>query len=556
METRQYVTVRRLATVGVLALLCWLVGAALPGAGYAHAGLVSTTPIDGQRLENAPSEATLRFTEAVRLIPGAIRVLDADGRTVPTGTPRVDGSLVTVPLPRDLPSGGYLISWRVVSSDTHPVAGAFAFGVRVAASPAAGTAGTVSGAAPAVRGAVAIGRWSGYAGLALLLGGTVFLLLCWPAGRTLARSQSFVAGGWIIAMAAVVIGFLARGPDVTGGGSSVLDVNLLRQTAASPFGVLYLVRLALLVPAGPLARHVLRSSRPGRLLPAAGAVLGAGIVVTYAMAGHAVAGTWPAVAVASDAIHLTAMSLWAGGLVLLAVCALRPRHQDGLGYAARRFSRLAGGAVAVLVATGAWQAWRELGSVAALTSTGYGRLLLVKLAVVAALVCLGAVSRYAVRRARSTPGWLRRSVPAEIVLLAVVLAVTTVLVTTAPGRPGGAGAGTNGVPKWAEAALQVPTGGTAHLRVTPAAVGMNHLSITMVGVGRGSAYVREVTGTATLLGRDLGAFQVYLVGAGTAFAGYVTLPLPGTWRFDLTVRTSDVDVYAVSTPIHVGDTPG
>lgn len=551
--TRRHVAGRRLTAVGVLALLCWLVGAALPTPGYAHARLISTTPVDGQRLQDPPGEATMRFSETVRLIPGAIRLLADGGRSVHTSPPRVDGTLVTLPLPRDLPSGGYVVSWRVLSSDTHPIAGAFGFGVRTEAPRPADLAQTVEDAPASVRAAVAVGRWAGYAGLALLLGGTVFLLLCWPAGRTLGRSRWLVAAGWLTAVAAVVIGFLARGPYVTASGWSALDLGLLGQTAASQFGVLYLVRLALLVPAGLLVRRLLRPAPPDRLLAAAGAVLSAGVVVTYAMAGHAVAGDWPVVAVTSDAAHLTAMSLWAGGLVLLAACALRPRHEDRVGDAARRFSRLAVNALAVLVVTGAWQAWREVGSVDALTGTGYGKLLLAKLGVVAGLLGLGAVSWYAVRRARGA-GWLRRSVPAEAVLVVAVLAVTSVLVATRPGRE--AQADTETVPpRWAEAALQVPIGGVAHMRVAPAAVGMNQVAISLLGVRPKSGYVRELTGSATLTDRNLGPFQVYLLGAGNSFLGHVTLPMPGTWRFDLTVRTSDIDQYTISTSVRIRDKP-
>lgn len=550
--SRRRVAWRRLTTIGVLALLCWLVGAALPTPGYAHAELVSTMPTDGQRLESPPSEVRLRFSESVRPVPGGVRLLKATGQEVPTAEPRVAGPVVILPLPRDLPTGGYLISWRVVSSDTHPIAGAFGFGIRTQAPRAASTR-VVGEATPGVRATVAVGRWTGYAGLALLLGGTVFLLLCWPAGRALGRSRWLVTVGWAGAVAAVLAGFLARGPYVAGTGWSALDLTMFRQTATSQFGVLYLVRLALLVPAGLLVRRMLRSPSPGWLKPAAGALLGAGIVATYATTGHAAAGHWPAMAIVSDAVHVTAMSVWAGGLVLLAACALRPRHQDGLGDGARRFSRLAADAVAVLVVTGSWQAWRELGSVEALTGTDYGRLLLVKLAVVAGLLGLGAVSRYAVRHARSAPAWLRRSVPAEIALVAVVLAVTATLVSTPPGRE--AGAGTDRVPAWADAALPVPTGGTAHLRVTPAVVGMNQVSITMVGVAAESGYVREVTGTARLPERNLGPFKVYLIGAGSWFAGHVTLPLPGTWRFAFTIRTSDIDAYTVTTSVHVGESP-
>jgi len=538
---------RRIAVTGVLAALFWLLAAALPAPAFAHAELVATTPTDGQRLETPPREVVLEFTEQVRLVSGGVRLLNTAGQPVTTGAARVAGVRVTLPLPPNLPRGGYLVSWRVISSDTHPVAGAFGFGVGADPPRVEARDRTADLATPPVRAAVMVGRWTGYAGLALLLGGTVFLLACWPAGRTLRRSRRLVTAGWITTLAATLLGLLAQGPYVAGPDSSVFAPRLLAQTVASPFGAVYLIRLLLLVGAGLLARALLRA--PSRLTVAAAGLLGVGVVVTYATAGHAVSGRWPGLAIASDAAHVTAMSLWAGGLILLAACALRPRHVGGLGEAARRFSGLATGSLAVLVATGTLQATREIGSVAALTGTGYGRLLLGKLAIVVGLLCLGAVSRHAVRRPTDTVGRLRRTVPLEVGLIAVVLAVTSVLVLTPPARQTTAGSD----PRPAQVALRMPGGGTAHLRVTPATAGANQVSITVTNPRGRPWHVPEVTATATLPGRELGPFDVHLSPDGHAFVGHLHLPMPGIWRFDLTVRTTDLDAYVMSTTIRVGN---
>ncbi len=118
------------------ALLVALVALASPAA--AHAELVGTTPADGERLEHAPQQVTLEFTEQVTLIAGGIELLDERGEPVRTSDPHVMGRQVMLPLPDGLPRGGCVVSWRVVSADTHPVAGAFTFGV--AAPPVSATA--------------------------------------------------------------------------------------------------------------------------------------------------------------------------------------------------------------------------------------------------------------------------------------------------------------------------------------------------------------------------------------------------------------------------------
>ena len=75
----------------------------------------------------------MTFTESVNLLQDGIRLMDSVGATVPTPDPVVDGHTVTWPMPEDLADGSYTVTWKLVSSDGHPVAGAFSFGVGAAA---------------------------------------------------------------------------------------------------------------------------------------------------------------------------------------------------------------------------------------------------------------------------------------------------------------------------------------------------------------------------------------------------------------------------------------
>ena len=193
--------VGRLAAV-VLALTAALLAAfvALASPAAAHAELVGTTPAEGERLEHAPQQVTLEFTEQVTLIVGGIELLDERGELVRTTDPHVKGRQVVLPLPDDLPRGGYVVSWRVVSADTHPVAGAFTFGVAAPPVSAAAVGAADAGRQPAVAVTVAVCRWLGFAGMALLIGGTVFSP---RAGRPVwsspgrAASCSPVGGEWL-----------------------------------------------------------------------------------------------------------------------------------------------------------------------------------------------------------------------------------------------------------------------------------------------------------------------------------------------------------------------
>ncbi|MBL6080124.1 copper resistance protein CopC [Belnapia sp. T18] len=115
-----------------LLLAAWL---ASPGAVRAHAALVATMPEDGASLAEAPSEVTLRFDEVVT--PLSLRIVGPDGVALALPGLPGPGAVLSARLPPGLGRGVYLLDWRVVSTDGHPVAGALAFGVGATAAPAA-----------------------------------------------------------------------------------------------------------------------------------------------------------------------------------------------------------------------------------------------------------------------------------------------------------------------------------------------------------------------------------------------------------------------------------
>ena len=146
-------------------------------------------------------------------------------------------------------------------------------------------------------------------------------------------------------------------------------------------------------------------------------MLALGLVGATAATGHPVAGPWPALALLVAMVHVAAMSVWLGGLVGLTSGLLRPdTPPDELAGGLARFSRLAFGSVVALVVSGIVQTVREVASPTALTSTAYGRILMVKIAFV--LVALGAagVSRVWVQQrlgVRPSRAGSRRSLTAH-----------------------------------------------------------------------------------------------------------------------------------------------
>ncbi|MGW4670296.1 copper resistance CopC/CopD family protein [Streptomyces sp. NPDC004324] len=376
---------RGLALLGTVLVLVLFGGV---GGASAHAALTGADPQDGSVLKTAPRQVTLTFTESIGLLDDSFRVLDPGNRRVRTGEPgHADGRSDTarVTLPEGLGTGTFTVAWRVVSADSHPVSGAFTFSIgkpsaSVAPIPVDPAGNTVSTTL------YNIARYVAYGGLALLIGTASFVLVCGFPGPV----RRLLLAGWSTLFVSTFALLLLRGPYERGTGLvDAVDPGVLNDTLAGRPGLVLLARLVLLAA---VAFYPVRADRRERPLLALGALLTVSLAVTWAAAEHASAGIQVPVAMASSVLHLLSMAVWLGGLGAL-LTALYRSAEPLPAAVVNRFSRLALGSVAVLVVTGVYQSWRGLGSWDALTSTSYGRLLVVKLLAVLCLLAGAACSR-------------------------------------------------------------------------------------------------------------------------------------------------------------------
>ncbi len=281
------------------------------------------------------------------------------------------------------------------------------------------------------------------------MGGIAFVLVVWAGGLRVRAVRRVLWTGWGLVALGSVAGLLLRGPYAAGLPlSGVFDTALIADVLGSRYGAATAVRLGLLVAVAGL----LLAGLSRRVTAVLGVPLLAGLLLTTSLVGHAGVGDLVAVALPADAVHLGAVSAWLGGLVLLAVAGLRQPAAVELATVLPRWSRWAAGSVLVLVITGTFASWREVREFPALTDTTYGQLLLLKTALVAGMLLLGAFGRGWVRRhyapaaapagaGGTTPGptapdvrGLRRGVLLEAGTAVLVLAVTSVLVQTTPAR--------------------------------------------------------------------------------------------------------------------------
>ncbi|MGV9941781.1 copper resistance CopC/CopD family protein [Streptomyces sp. NPDC003401] len=653
-------------------LLLAVAGVLLAGAGQAsaHAALTGSDPAQGTVVETAPAQVSLTFSEQVSTGADSVRVLDPKGRRVDTGEPSaVGGTTYALQLHSGLPDGTYTVTYQVVSADSHPVAGAYTFSI--GAPSATSVPATAREAGGGVVGRLYdVGRYLSYAGFIVLAGGAAFVLGCWPGGAGVRAVQRLVVSGWLALTSATLFLLLLRG-SYTGSGTigDVFDLELLGQVLQTKPGAALVSRL-LLLAAAALFIAVLFGAYDKREgaekrdltfgLAVGGAVVAAGLAASWAMAEHASAGLQPGIAMPVDVVHLLAVAGWLGGLCALLVALYRGGAPVEASVV-RRFSRVAFGCVVILVVTGVYQSWRQLGSWSAFTETRYGQLLLVKIGLVALLVGVAWISRRwtdrlgetvpagataaetatataetttetvagettetgtteagttgvaaeagAEKAAGAAPGsmtgsasgagsadaeravqlarqraavdatrqkrlrdadpqrfGLRRSVLAEAVVAATLLAVATMLTSTEPGRTEqdakAATAASSSATDTSGAVtldMSFDTGGTdgkgvVSVDIDPARTGANEMHVYVTRPNGRAFDVPEVKVAFTLESEKIGPLPVTPdhITTGHWSANEVQIPVAGEWQVAVTVRTSDIDQVTVSKNAQIG----
>jgi copper transport protein len=403
---------------------------AFPGPAWAHATLERTSPKVGDRLQASPRRVTLAFDQSVRSLPNGIQVFDAEGRIV-SGAPRVspaDPRVVEAPL-RRLPRGPYTVRWATISNDSHVGRGVFTFGVRVAAPPI-GEAFGASGPTTSEH----VVRWLYFVSLALLTGGLGFRLLVLPAAvprEAERRFYRFSALGVIALLETGIVAFLLRAQDALQlPFTAFLYGDLSPFANATRFGQAFVaMELGFAVVAALLFLAWLMGRRA--LLWVAFALsigLGSGLSLSSHQADDR---TW--LPTFADWVHLSAASLWIGGLLSLGFVVWNDRELRRLAF--WRFSQLAGPLVALVVAAGVYMSFERFPALHDLWEVGYGQLLLVKLGLVSLALSWGAFHHFVVRPRLERPAVARRlprSVAGEAAVAVSILLLAAILVDSKP----------------------------------------------------------------------------------------------------------------------------
>jgi copper transport protein len=516
---------------------------------------------------------------------------------------------MSVGLKPGLPDGTYTATYRVVSADTHIVYGGLIFNVgHAGTAPRFTVAGLIgrnrSGEVTAI--AFGVVRALDYLAIALLLGGLAFLLIAWrPAFAALAGAEprwqaaarGFAGRMRLLLSVAVVLGAIVSVLGVLLQGASAAGVSLwtslnhtiVQDTLESRFGTVWGLRAIdwvllgiLLTAPAMLTRRVQTNSGAGprattdapetgatvmmetdapaltslppRWLLGAIAICAAYLALAPALSGHASAQSPTTVFFPADVLHVLSASVWVGGIVCLLLALPAATHELARSERSRlllatlaRFSPLALAAVIAIAVTGVVQAYIDVRSLHGLLHTTYGALILVKTALLLALIGLGWINRERVipafRRivaAERPPGptgaLARRTMRGELALMVCVFGVTAALIGYAPPIDAASGPFST-----------TTTLGAAELEMTvePARVGSNTIHLYLIDAATGAQFTatKEFTATAELPSKHIGPLplRVTIAGPGHYILSSAELSPGGVWEIRFTDRVSEFE---------------
>jgi copper transport protein len=520
-------------------------------AAFAHAILQASDPSNNSVVRTSPKTVSLRFNEAVETAFGSIRVYDCGGSRVDSGKilrPTKDSVAVTID--RRLAKGTYTVTWRVISADSHPVAGAFVFNVKKANARSckqvfgAKTPGTVDAL-------FKFARALDFALILLVVGGAIALAVVLRSAAAELRSRLYriLAGlsfGLVVAAALCIVlqGAVAGGFGLT----EAFRWDTVHSVLQTRFGHAFVWQIGIALVVGAVALMASRS-RSLELLPLAALAL----LPTISAAGHGrTSGPW---AFLFDVIHITAASTWVGGLgfTILALLLAGADRWPLASRAVPRFSILAVISVATLIVAGTLRGYQEVRAFHGLWDTTYGQLLLVKIALVLPLLALGAYNnRFAVPRLKKQIASVveqrrfLRAAGAELAIMAVIVGVTAVLVTEPPAK-----ASISAV-KYATDTIPIGPLELNYL-IDPAKTGPNVIHLYFFERTGPPASVDDAKMSATLPSKNLGPLRIPLTrivpSHYTTSAG--VFPEAGDWQVTFEIRRGQFQSFTQTVTVSI-----
>lgn len=555
----------RLSVFGFFALFLMLVAfGATPAS--AHPELVKSDPAADALLGAPPQEINLWYSERVDTGAGspAVEIVDEQGNRS-TATAKVDPAdpYHVIATTSAIDTGTFTIIWTARSlDDGHTLSGSFAF--RVGGADRAPGAATTEGERPQTWNVVT--RWLFFIGASLVAGLALLLALItfWPNRAPVApekpkrkpgddpaidRQPLFdrgiifaIAGAGVAALATVSEPFWQTKYPPAGATAPSLSDAFNGQPSAWLMRLIA-IAVALLIL---IIAFVLRKKETGAQLAMVAGVASLVSIAGLSLTSHASARQdWRAVAIAVDMIHQFTISLWFGGLLLLALCwrlVTRPL--------VRRFSAAALPLMVLGVGAGIGNAAFALPALKSLWESDYGKVILYKVIILVPVLALATFHRKTLAKfaaaASDTLRKMRVPLRIEAVLAIAIVLGGSVLALLAPPSV----AVTPQLTSLDLANYTQPRGGEDRLKailsISPAEVGENSFSVRVTQTNDTPVPDTDLQKVRlTFENLTNGAIQPNIDltpdGSGNWVVKGTQLSISDWWRITVTIRRAGVE---------------
>ena len=516
----------RTVFVAVVCVLC-----APAAMASAHAVLDNSVPTSGATLEDTPLQIVLDFDESVESSLGYIRLFSSSGKRVQLPAVKADASDASIirVVPPTLEQDSYVAVYRVISADGHPVEGAITF--RVGAGAVSNLASVIETAlqdsetSNSVKVAMALMRLISYIAVSVVLAG-IFLLLGSDAPRK-GLNRAVVLAGSVLGLSTALL-YLLHGMNTSGGSwAQIANLSVAKDVFATQVGESLFVRIV----ASFLLVCIV--ARWGNFVAVFAFVI---LPFTYAFAGHAAVDSPAALTIALLALHVAAVGVWCGGLILLIF--VKDIRTTSI---VEWFSQRAAALIALVVATGVVQALLLMSGIGNLTKTSYGKALIAKVCVVGVMLICAAIVRR--RFYESGVSRLRAVLCAEVVVGLVVLSITSGMVAASP-RPTVSNA------PFSTALVQGDV--IANITISPPRVGESEMHVIVSPPNGSLDPVLAMKARFSLVSGSVPPIQAELNAVGpNHFVGYIQFVYPGEWKVDVIVSPDANSEVLYSTQVKI-----
>ncbi|MFJ7748156.1 copper resistance protein CopC [Peribacillus sp. NPDC097295] len=506
---------------------------------FGHATVISSNPSPNESLDTIPETISIRFSEDIQPSFYSLKVISKNKNEVPLQDIQVSEKTLEATWSSSLEEGSYIIKWRVVSSDGHPIDGTIPFQYGKSNIPSDQMNTEDEGGFPS---SIQVFLQSlQYLCFAALSGVSFFYLslskspLPGPINRRIRRYIWLSYSG--LAISILLSLPLKVTIDAQVGWQHAFNGTYLKEVMQSTqFGSIWLIEITLLLVLF-IAIFFMMRNQLNKLTFILSLVLVSSLMVCKAFIGHTTDTTHQYWAVSMDFLHIVSMALWLGGLLAILVIlpkSYNPKVTDDnktfYWSVIQKFSSWAILFVIVLIVSGIYSSFQHVPTLYSLLHTTYGQLLLGKIGLMLIMIGFGALHLVRGKRKTKKLG-LSTGIEFSIGIMVLLIAALLTNVQTANSSPGPV-----------EKTEITEDDDQVTLSVTPNKTGDNYIQVELKN-DEGNPYtnIEQLTLTMESLEGDVGEIKLQLQeGNKGQFKAQSIIAMSGKWKIQVHGLTKEL----------------